>query len=237
MGDLEVRIASENTYKILNHTAEQLFSIRSFLDLLGTDVREDFVARVTHALNAGRQQSKDTHLDIFTMSIVAHSGLINLWCAIHIANGTEDLVVCEFEDYSEVLYADAEHEATTLPKVPTRTIDNEILPEERHKSTTSSASPLRVLQIAKQRGKQTVGAMEIFNGMIQAQQQLASATSVQNVLDIVVGLISELTGFHRVMFYRFDTHKNGVVDAELLNPRASEDLFRGMLSHHSIFIR
>ena len=72
-----------------------------------------------------------------------------------------------------------------------------------------------------------MGAMEIFNGMIQAQQQLASAKSVQNILDIVVGLISELTSFHRVMFYRFDSQKNDCVDAELVNPQASEDLFRG----------
>lgn len=70
--------------------------------------------------------------------------------------------------------------------------------------------------------------MDIFNAMTQAQQQLAGAKSVQNLLDIAVGLISELTGFHRVMFYRFDPQKNGCIDAELVNPQASHDLFRGM---------
>lgn len=36
--------------------------------------------------------------------------------------------------------------------------------------------------------------------MTQAQQQLANASSTQGVLDTVVGLISELTEFHRVMY-------------------------------------
>lgn len=69
--------------------------------------------------------------------------------------------------------------------------------------------------------------MDIFNAMTQAQQQLASSISVAAVLDTVVGLISELTGFHRVMFYRFDSKKNGVVEAELVNEKASVDIFRG----------
>lgn len=43
----------------------------------------------------------------------------------------------------------------------------------------------------------------------------------------VVGIVSEITDFHRVMFYRFDTEMNGCVESELLDPRASEDFFRG----------
>lgn len=42
-----------------------------------------------------------------------------------------------------------------------------------------------------------------------------------------MGLVAELTGFHRVMIYRFDNHKNGCVVSELIDPEASDDLFRG----------
>lgn len=48
---------------------------------------------------------------------------------------------------------------------------------------------------------------------------------MQGVLDVAVEIVEELTGFHRVMFYRFDSQKNGRVDAELLNPQASTDLY------------
>lgn len=45
-----------------------------------------------------------------------------------------------------------------------------------------------------------------------------------------MGIVSGLTGFHRVMFYRFDSQKNGCVEAEFLNPNASTDVYRGMLT-------
>ncbi|KAF7958989.1 hypothetical protein EAE96_002509 [Botrytis aclada] len=230
-GDLMVRIASENAFKILKYTPEQLFSLNSFLDLLGVDVREDFIARVDHALRAvTKNPSSDTKLDVFSMSVVAHTGLVNLWCAIHISQGTEDLIICEFEPFSdEMFFSDEPHNTTNdLPKLPTRTIDNDTVLGERLKSISSGSQPLRVLQIAKRKGRHAVGSLEVFNAMTQAQEQLAACTSVQKLQDVLVGLIFDLTGFHRVMFYRFDATKNGCVEAELLNPKASDDIFRGL---------
>lgn len=33
------------------------------------------------------------------------------------------------------------------------------------------------------------------------------------------------------MFYRFDAQMNGCVDAEILNPQASSDVYRGKSAH------
>lgn len=63
--------------------------------------------------------------------------------------------------------------------------------------------------------------------MCQAEKQLTSCKSVQGVLHVCVEIVGELTGFHRVMFYCFDSQKNGRVDAELLNPQVSTDLYLG----------
>lgn len=227
-GFLKVRIASENTRKLLKYTPEQFFEVKCFLELLEEGVREDVVARVSHALDLAEDTSELTHLDVFTMSITAPSSVQTpLWCAIHISQGTKDLVILEFEKLSDIFYLDGLHDQTLLPYAPVNTIDNEVEPEERKKSVTSGSIPLRVLQIARHRKQKGVSSMDIFNAMTQAQQQLASSISVAAVLDTVVGLISELTGFHRVMFYRFDSKKNGVVEAELVNEKASVDIFRG----------
>lgn len=43
-----------------------------------------------------------------------------------------------------------------------------------------------------------VGFMEMFSAMSQIQTQLAVCEDVQQVLDVVVGLVSEVSGFHRV---------------------------------------
>jgi hypothetical protein len=227
-GDLQVRIASENSSKLLQYSPAQLFALDSFFDLLETEVCEDITARITNALSPTGEDVEETHLDVFQMAITSPQGVqIPLWCAIHISKGTKDLVICEFEDYSNPFQLGPVQSINSLPEAPIHTLDNELLPDELLKSTTSGSTPLRVLRTARRRKQKIVSSMDIFNAMTQSQEQLAAATSVQSVLDIVVGLISELTKFHRVMFYRFDSQNNGCIDAELVNPRASDDLFRG----------
>ncbi|KAH7330367.1 putative phytochrome-like histidine kinase PHY2p [Rhexocercosporidium sp. MPI-PUGE-AT-0058] len=230
-GDFVVRIASENSSSVLGYSPEQLFSLKSFLDILDDVSRENIIAQVEHALNemqVPKELNEDTHLDIFPVTVLLTNGMDKrLWCAVHISKGTKDLVILEFEDFSDVFYH-PEVPDKTLPEFPAQTVDIEVHPEERIKSTTRESAPLRVLQIARQKKVTGVSSMNLFNAMIQAQQQLSGAKSVQQVLDLVVGIISELTGFHRVMFYRFDLHKNGCVEAELVNPQASLDLFRGL---------
>ncbi|RDW66323.1 hypothetical protein BP6252_09958 [Coleophoma cylindrospora] len=228
-GDLKVRVASENTKKILQYGPERLLLLGSFLDLLEEEAREDFENRVAHQLAMDRTTLVETHLDVFIITITNTVGQnVPLWCAIHISASSPDLIVCEFENFVDVFQHDGLHAEKILPKTPAHTIDNEVSEEERIKSTTSMSEPLRALQLARRRRKKALGSMEIFNAMTQAQQQLSGAKSVQGILDIVVGLVAELTGFHRVMIYRFDNHKNGCVVSELVDPKASDDLFRGL---------
>ena len=184
-------------------------------------------ARVTHALNNPAKPSEDTQLDIFNISITWHDGSqIRLWGAIH-ALGPEGLAICEFEEYSDVFALKDPEGAKLLPKTPVPAVDMDISPEDRQKSTTSGSTPLRALRMARWRQQSGFFSMDIFNAMTQAQQQLADSTTVQQVLDVVVGIVSELTNFHRVMLYRFDELMNGSVDAELVHPEANNDLFRG----------
>jgi len=45
---------------------------------------------------------------------------------------------------------------------------------------------------------------------------------------VVVGVVKELTGFHRVMIYQFDEDWNGRVVSELVDSQATKDLYRGL---------
>jgi light-regulated signal transduction histidine kinase (bacteriophytochrome) len=196
--------------------------------VLEDESSEDLVACISHALNNVSSPSEDTHLDFLTISITSPDGTQSpLWCAIHISQGSQDLVILEFEECTDGCYLDGLHDKNLLPKEPTQTTDNEVVTEERSKSSTSGSEPLRVLEIARRTKQKTTSLMDVFHAMTQAQQQLATSTSVQSVLDRVVGHISELSGFHRVMVCRFDAEKNGCVDAELVDPHASSDIFRG----------
>lgn len=65
--------------------------------------------------------------------------------------------------------------------------------------------------------------MQVFDIMSQVQDQLAAATNLDRFLKILVGIVKELTGFHRVMVYQFDTTFNGKVVTELVDPTHTRD--------------
>ncbi|RDW88143.1 hypothetical protein BP6252_00175 [Coleophoma cylindrospora] len=228
-GQLEVRIVSENTRKILGYGPEQLFALRSFLDILNPDVRDEMAARVSHALSSAEDMENETRLDVFQMSITfPYEPETRLWCAIHLASTPKGLVICEFEDYSDAFYLKDGSATKILPVNLVRSTGLDVSPEEFKRSTTSFSKPLPVIEIARQRKQKEFSSLDIFNAMSQSQRQLSKAPDLQSVFDVVVGIISELTGFHRVMFYRFDNQKNGSIEAELLNPNASSDIYRGL---------
>jgi light-regulated signal transduction histidine kinase (bacteriophytochrome) len=64
--------------------------------------------------------------------------------------------------------------------------------------------------------------------MSQVQEQLAVAPNLEKFLKVLVGVVKELTGFHRVMIYQFDKLWNGRVVTELVDPRATKDLYKGL---------
>ncbi|KAK6355000.1 Light-sensor Protein kinase [Orbilia brochopaga] len=70
--------------------------------------------------------------------------------------------------------------------------------------------------------------MEVFNILSQIQEQLASAPDLTKFLKVLVGVVKELTGFHRVMVYQFDEAWNGKVVTELVDYRATKDLYKGL---------
>lgn len=89
--------------------------------------------------------------------------------------------------------------------------------EELAESTEITSKPLRVLRSARKR-RGEAGAMQVFDIMSQVQEQLAAAPNLDRFLKILVGIVKELTGFHRVMVYQFDGSFNGKVVTELVDP-------------------
>ena len=227
-GNLEVRIASENSRKVLGYGPEQLFALPSFLEILKHDVRDEMVARTKHALSNPDEIKQETRLDVFQIVLTfPYEPDLRLWCALHPAPNSKGLVICEFEEYSDAFFRKEVGADKILPVKPVGFMDFDVSPEEFRKSTTRASKPLGVLEIAQQVNNKEFSSLDLFNALTQAQQQISASTSLQPLLEVLVGIISELTGFHRVMAYRFDSQKNGCVDAELFNPQACTDMFRG----------
>ncbi|KAF9462987.1 Tco3, phytochrome related signal transduction histidine kinase, partial [Collybia nuda] len=73
-----------------------------------------------------------------------------------------------------------------------------------------------------------VGMMDVFAVMGQINEQLGAASTLDEFLKVVVGVIQDLTQFHRVLVYQFDESWNGQVVAELVDWSQTRDLYKGL---------
>ena len=223
---LQVRIVSENSERIIGYTPQRLFALESFCDILSEEQTENLLDHVDFI----RDEEGDPAIngpEVFTMSIRSpRNRLQKVWCAMHINDANKDLIICEFElenDIENPLVPPGE----ATPESPEDTLHTEATEAELAESTTNMSKPLRVLRSARKR-RSEAAAMDVFNIMSQVQEQMANAPNLDAFLKVLVGVVKELTGFHRVMIYQFDQAWNGRVVTELVDPQATKDLYKGL---------
>ncbi|KZT60695.1 hypothetical protein CALCODRAFT_480578 [Calocera cornea HHB12733] len=73
-----------------------------------------------------------------------------------------------------------------------------------------------------------VSTMDVFALLSQVDDQWGRAADLESFLKIVVGIIKDLTQFHRVLIYQFDENWNGQVVAELVDWNQTHDLYKGL---------
>lgn len=225
-GKMVVRVASENAAVLLGYTPQQLFALESFTDIL-TEEQED---NLLDHIDFIRDEACDPRVhgpEVFIISIANPAGETKkFWCAMHVSEANNDLVICEFEFEDDQVHP-LNVSGQTTPDEPSDTLGIEPTVEELASSTMNVSRPLKVLRNARRR-RGEAAAMKVFNILSQIQEQLSAAPTLDVLLNTAAGLVKELTGFHRVMIYQFDSRWNGVVVAELLDPRATKDLYKGL---------
>ncbi|KAF2139357.1 uncharacterized protein K452DRAFT_75753 [Aplosporella prunicola CBS 121167] len=225
-GKLIIRIVSENSTKLLGYSPKHLFALENFCDILSDEQADNLLDHIDFI----RDDDADVAVngpEVFTMSIRGPDKKSRkYWCALHINENHPNLVICEFELEDDPIYPLIPPSSQGMD-VPEDTLQNNPSPEEYAESTQNVSRPLRILRSARKR-KGEAAAMEVFNIMSQVQEQLAAAPNLEKFLKVLVGVVKELTGFHRVMIYQFDTAWNGRVVTELVDPRATKDLYKGL---------
>jgi light-regulated signal transduction histidine kinase (bacteriophytochrome) len=224
---LVVRVVSENSSKIIGYSPNELFALDSFLDIWSEEQADNLLDHLDFIRDKEAADVSANGPEVFMLSIrPPHQRTLKLWCAMHISEANRDLVICEFEMEDDQINPLVPAGDST-PESPADTLGSHPTPEELAESTERINKPLRVLRSArKKRGE--AAAMEVFNIMSQVQEQLANASTLQIFLRVLVGVIKELTGFHRVMIYQFDRAWNGRVVVELVDQRATKDLYKGL---------
>jgi light-regulated signal transduction histidine kinase (bacteriophytochrome) len=218
-GELLVRIVSENSYRMIGYTPQELFRLNSFLDILSEEQQDNLLDHIDFIRDEEADPASNGP-EVFTISIRSPSKKSTkrsqkLWCAMHVNPSHPDLIICEFELDNDDIYP-LVPVAEETSETPEDTLHSNPTEEEYAESTINTSRPLRILRSARKR-KGEAAAMEVFNIMSQVQERLASAPNLDTFLKILVGVVKELTGFHRVMIYQFDSHFNGRVVTELVD--------------------
>ncbi|KIV82878.1 hypothetical protein PV11_04945 [Exophiala sideris] len=222
-----VRVASENSAKIIGYSPQQLFKLDSFLDIFSDEQADNLLDHLDFIRDEGAGDASSNGPDVFMLSIKPpHARTRKLWCAMHLSESDPGLIICEFEIEDDQMNPLRPKDETT-PEHPEDTLGSNPTQEELTDSTVNINKPLRVLRSARKK-RTEAAAMEVFNIMSQVQEQLSNAPSLPVFLKVLIGIVKELTGFHRVMIYQFDQAFNGRVVAELVDPRATRDLFKGL---------
>lgn len=226
-GRFIARFVSENSKRIIGYTPQELFRMNNFLDIFTNEQAENLLDHIDFI----RDEDSDPTIngpEVFSLSVRPPRATksIKLWCAIHVHPSRPELTICEFElddDHDYPLRPPEED----MPDIPEDTLQSNPTTEELTESTEILSKPLRVLRSARRR-RGEAGAMQVFDIMSQIQEQLANAPNLEKFLKILVGIVKELTGFHRVMIYQFDSAFNGKVVTELVDPMQTRDLYKGL---------
>ncbi|KAF2657775.1 hypothetical protein K491DRAFT_714238 [Lophiostoma macrostomum CBS 122681] len=225
-GNLPVRIVSENSKRLIGRSPRELFALESFTDILSEEQADNLLDHIDFIKDEDSDVGTNGP-EVFTISVKVHgSRSRKLWCAIHMHDANPGHIICEFELEDDQLYPLVPPNELT-PELPEDTLESNPTEEEFLESTQISSRPLRVLRSARKR-KGEAAAMEVFNIMSQVQEQLSVAPNLEKFLKVLVGVVKELTGFHRCMVYQFDSQNNGRVVTELVDPRATKDLYKGL---------
>ncbi|KAL6875222.1 histidine kinase-like protein [Trichoderma novae-zelandiae] len=226
-GQFVVRYVSENSKRFLGHTPQQLFRLESFLNILTEEQQDNLLDHIDFI----RDEDADPALngpEVFGLSIRGRKEKrsVKLWCAMHINPAHPDLIICEFEKDDDQEFPLRPPEEKIEPTSADILNGNPTL-EQIEESTEILSKPLRILRSArKRRGDQ--GAMQVFDIMSQVQEQLASAPNLDIFLKVLIGIVKEITGFHKIMVYQFDSSWNGKVVAELVDASKTIDLYKGL---------
>ncbi|KAK0751193.1 hypothetical protein B0T18DRAFT_317317 [Schizothecium vesticola] len=226
-GRFQVRYASENSKRLIGYSPRALFKLDDFLDILTDEQAENLLDHLDFIRDEDADPAANGP-EVFSLSIKPRGqpNPVRLWCAIHIPPGDPETTICEFEMDDDETYP-LRPPDEEVPDLPEDTLQSDPTTEELTESTEILSRPLRVLRRArKKRGE--AGAMQVFDIMSQVQEQLASAPNLERFLKILIGIVKELTGFHRVMIYQFDSFFNGKVVSELVDPSHTRDLFHGL---------
>jgi len=221
----ECRVISENSHAICKYSPRFILQLDNFLRVFPAHQRGIFQSHARSVIALFKKTLESAEPKVFNISFMDPSGwIIPAWCAMHFLGGDHNLLICEFE--LEANMETSPDLGDDLVSTPFNSLASD--PMDAAASFISMSEPLNIAEERINLFQGEGRTMEVVNIMSQIQQQLSGSTTIPELLDAIVGVVQELTDFHRCMIYQFDEEYNGEVVAELVDPKACTDVYRGL---------
>ncbi|OQV11121.1 Response regulator receiver domain-containing protein isoform 1 [Cladophialophora immunda] len=224
-GIFEALAVSENSHALCRYSPEDIFALASFCSIFPEEKRPAFAHQARIIRSQFLLAPKSTEPKVFPIPFMDPlGGLIPCWCAIHCAGIDQSVLICEFEPliYPRITMM------TPLSDIESPLENQEDDPMD---AAEIQGTTLRSLHLSS-------GIDDLFNGggrateilsiISQIQQRFSAAIVVQDLLNILVGVMQELTKFDRCMVYQFDDSFNAMVVAERVHPRLGREIYNGL---------
>jgi light-regulated signal transduction histidine kinase (bacteriophytochrome) len=219
------RVVSENCQAICKYSPRFLLQLEDFLRIFPVHQRLIFESHARSVIAKYKKMLKPAEPKVFSTSFMDPSGyIVPSWGAMHFLGGNHNLLVCEFE--LEVSLGINQALLNGLPSTPYDSLKSDLI--DAAASFVSRGEPLDITGDTVDAFQGEGSAMELVRVMSQIQLQLSRSVDTQELLDAIVAITKQLTGFHRSMVYQFDEDYNGTVVAELVDPQVCTDVYRGL---------
>ncbi|KAK4168293.1 putative signal transduction histidine-protein kinase [Cladorrhinum sp. PSN259] len=228
------RIVSENSHLISRYWPQEIFAFGNIHQVMPLYIRPQFNT-ILRDIKA-EYDTKGTSQEpiVFESAFKDRDGrLLPAWCAAHYLGGEIDLYVCEFELHDYNLHPMA-HAQKSAPTAPVDTLGSDHMDLATVSSMHSKSQPVfSSFRYISDGTIPNASSVEVVGVTTRIQRQFSEATTVEELLDKIVGVVKELSQFSRVMIYEFDRDYNGKVVAELMDPNVTQDVYRGLHFPHT----
>lgn len=212
--NLTAQIVSSNSKEILGYSPDELFELESIRSILPQSQRSIFVSHVAYVLG-DEYDVGVSGPEIFDLSIATVAGETKrLWCTMHTSNAYKNYVICEME------------------LEPETEIDPETVTRNNLNSGGESSDHNKPEDL--EQGAANLNS-ELLNALPRILQQIASAQTLQALIQHTILILQQLTQFDRLSMFHFDGNRNGIVIADSLAPSLGLESYEGIHFEESAF--
>ncbi|KAJ3033975.1 Light-sensor Protein kinase, partial [Rhizophlyctis rosea] len=151
------------------------------------------------------------------------------FCAVHRYIKNPDVIVVELEFVEDTMFPLMTRQEDDNLKEFLEAGNMDVSDEALYAASTESKHA--ILGISEPGS--TADSGELFTIMEQVNAQLAACIELRHLADVIVGLVHEITGYHRVILYQYDEDFNGCAIAEYVETKYGSHLYRGLHFPHT----